>query len=141
MRGSPLLRAVLAFLILALAGLPLWRLTRPGNPPQKSAGAAVPAAAARQRVALALTFSAAPQGFAVRHLGQVVWSGQGAGREFAKELSIEYPPEGVDLEVAVEWPEGAGQSAVRLQLADPAGRQHEKTLWGAGKLEDVVTFP
>ena len=136
MKGSPLLRAMLAFFTIALAGVPLWKLTR--------AGVAVAAPArtetAAARVPLRLTFSIAPQSFAISHLGAVVWADGTQGTDVTNTLALTYPKEGVDLKVKVTWPTDAA-AALRVRLTDPDGTQHDKTVWGRGEMEEVVTFP
>ena len=139
MKGSPLLRAFVAFALIALAGVPLWKLTRAdatvAAPAQVEAGA-VP-------VSLRLTFSAVPESFAISHLGKVVWA-DGSNKSHttyeSDKLALPFPKEGVDLVVKVAWP-GDAEGAVRLRLTDPDGNEHDKTIWGHGAMEEVVTFP
>ena len=137
MKGSPLLRAALAFLLIAAAGIPLWRLTR--------AGAAVqaPTIAAARRVTLPidLTFSHPPTRVAILHLGQTIFSQESPGGEIAPALELEYPPEGVDLQFAVNWPADAARAALRVRLTDPQGEEHERTVWGRGEMLETLTFP
>ena len=136
MKGSPLLRALLAFLAIAAMGVPLWKVTRAGN--AVAAPAKVEAAIAQ--IALRLTFSVAPRSFAVSHLGKVVWANGTQGTDVTNTLALAYPKEGVDLQVKVAWPADA-VGAVRVRLTDPDGNDHDKTLWGRGEMEEVVTFP
>ena len=139
MKGSPLLRACIAFLLIALAGIPLWKLTR--------ADATVAAPAKAETVAagvsLRLTFSAPPENFTISHLGKVVWEDRSHGSHTtyeSHELALPFPKEGVDLVVKVKWP-GEAEGALRLRLTDPDGNEHDKTIWGRGEMEEAVTFP
>ena len=139
MKGSPLLRALIAFVCIALAGVPLWKLTR------ADATVAAPARAemASANVSLRLTFSAPPESFTISHLGKVVWTERSNGFHTTYEshdLALPFPKEGVDLVVKVAWP-GDAEAAVRLRLTDPDGNEHDKTVWGRGETEEVVTFP
>ncbi len=139
MRGSPLIRALLAFLIIASLGWPLWQLTRP-----EETVAAVPApvvAPEKKAIELHLTFTTVPKSFTVRHLDGDVWKESAPTADMEHEVAVVYPPEGVDLQFHVEWPEDVPIAAMRVQLTDPAGDAHEKSLWGKGVVDDVLSFP
>ena len=136
MKGSPLLRALIAFVLIALAGVPLWKLTTVDG----AVAAPAQAEASAGPVSLRLTFSAPPENFAVSHLGKVVWAGASHGTDESGDLALPFPKEGVDLVVKVKWP-GEAEGAVRLRLTDPDGNEHDKTVWGRGEMEEVVTFP
>ena len=128
---------MIAFAVIAMAGIPLWRLTRGGN-----AVAALPTAGAVvAQIPMRLTFSVAPRSFAISHLGAVVWAEATPGTDGTKTVPLVYPKEGVDLQVKVAWPADAGEAAVRVRLTDPDGNEHDKTVWGRGEMEEVVTFP
>lgn len=140
MRGSPLLRALLAFIIIALLGIPLWQLTRPevviaAPAPQ------VPKPEVTKAIHLHLTFTAVPKKFTVTHLDKVIWKATAPEADMEHDVSIAYPAEGVDLQFHIEWPEDGPLSAMRVQLTDPAGDPHEKSVWGKGVTDEVVTFP
>jgi hypothetical protein len=47
----------------------------------------------------------------------------------------------VDLQFHIEWSDDAPLAAMRAKLTDPAGDNHEKSLWGKGVVDDVLTFP
>ena len=110
MRGSPLLRALLAFIFIAMAGVPLWRLTHAGD---RATIAPRPAATASE-IAMKLTFSTAPQRFSIVHLGGEVWTQEAPGGEVAKVVRLAYPAEGIDLQVKVSWSADARESALRI---------------------------
>jgi hypothetical protein len=142
MRGSPLLRALLAFLTILALGYPLRRVTGAaddGNSAAKPAAAPTdsqPLAA----ITLQLTFTTAPASFVVRHLGHDVWNGGGAKSE-SQTLRLPYPPQGIELHLDAAFPADAPLSAARLVLTDPAGDRHEKSCWGTGRIDEVLTFP
>jgi hypothetical protein len=137
MRGSPLLRALCAFVLIALTGIPLWKLTRVNA----AVAAPVQAEAANVEVAMRLHFSAAPEKFEVLHLGKSVWTGTTRETEAAKTVRLAFPKEGVDLQFRVTWPANETDSALRVQLTDPDGNEHDRTVWGRGELDEVITFP
>jgi hypothetical protein len=139
MRGSPLLRALLAFLIIASMGWPLWVLTRPDA--EAAPATSAPPPEIKKAIQLHLTFTTVPKAFSIRHLDQDVWKEAAPQADMEHELTVAYPPEGVDLQFHIEWPEDAPLAAVRVQLTDPAGDTHEKSLWGKGVDDDVLTFP
>lgn len=139
MRGSPLARALLAFVIIALLGWPLYRLTHPEL--SAAPAQATPAPEAKKTVHLHLTFTTVPRSFTVRHLENDVWKAATPEADMEQDISLVYPPEGVDLQFHVEWPEDGPVAAMRVQLTDPAGDNHEKSLWGKGATDDVLSFP
>jgi len=138
-RGSPLIRAFLAFLVIALLGWPLWHLTSSGEAVAPPA-APVPASEAKA-IGLQLTFTAVPKSFVIRHLEKDIWNEVAPQIEVEREVTIPFPGNGVDLIVKIEWPEGAPLAAARVRLTDPAGDTHEKSVWGQGSVEEVLTFP
>jgi hypothetical protein len=139
MRGSPLLRALFAFLVIASLGWPLWQLTR-----EEVSAAPAPkpvAAAVKKAIGLHLTFTTVPKSFSVKHLDEEVWKETAPQGEMEKSITLDYPPEGIDLQFHIEWPDDVPASAMRVRLTDPGGDVHEKSLWGKGATDDVLTFP
>ena len=140
MRGSPLARALLAFFVIALLGWPLWQLTRSDEavaaPAPKAAVATI-----KKAIRLHLTFTTVPKSVTVEHLGEEVWKVTAAEADMEKEFPLDYPAEGVDLQFHIEWPEDAPLAAMRVRLTDPAGDTHDKSVWGKGAVDEVVTFP
>ena len=138
MRGSPLLRALLAFGFILLLGFPLARMTR--APAVVAATVALSVETARE-VRLALTFTVLPTSVRVRHLGNEIWTAQPAELEIENTVSLRFPKEGVDLEVEAKFPDGAPLAAMRVRLTDPEGGEHERTCWGRGEIDEVLSFP
>ncbi|MEP6670518.1 MAG: hypothetical protein ABJF10_15265 [Chthoniobacter sp.] len=140
MRGSPLARALLAFFVIALLGWPRWQLTRSDEavaaPAPKAAAATI-----KKAIGLHLTFTTVPKSLAIKHLGEEVWKVTAPEADMEKNLSLDYPVEGVDLQFHIEWAEDAPLAALRVRLTDPAGDTHDKTVWGQGVVDEVVTFP
>jgi hypothetical protein len=130
-------RALLAFLAIASTGLPLWKLTRPTAPTT----ALQPAPVVLSDIPIEVTFSHAPERCSILHLGKVVWTQRAPALDVHETLRLEYPREGIDLEVQVAWPSAIEQAAMRVKISDPDGREHEKTIWGHGEMNEVLTFP
>lgn len=140
MRGSPLLRALLAFGVILLLGLPLARMTRPAA--VSAPAPAAPTAEAAREMAIEFTFTTLPTEVAISHLGATVWSAaevKEAG--LTASITIPFPKEGVDLGVRARFPESAPLAAMRVRLTDPDGGEHERTCWGKGEIDEVLTFP
>ena len=138
MRGSPLLRALLAFLAILALGWPLRRLTTAADAPRAQPRAAV---AGAQEIGLRLTFTLVPKSVKVLHLGQEVWSETAPAAEMERTIELAYPNAGIDLVFQIEWPADAPLAAMRASLTDPAGDAHEKSVWGQGSVDEAVTFP
>ena len=139
MRGNPLLRALAAFLLIAAAGFPLWRLT---HSPVVAAPSGQGVEKVIQRdVVLALSFTSAPASVRVRHLGREIWAESAPGLEMQKTVTIPYSKDGVDLHFEVRFPDAAPLAALRVRLTDPAGETHERSVWGRGEIDEVLTFP
>lgn len=137
MRGSPLLRACLAFSILLALAWPLSRLTRTTVTAEPGTA---PVAALTKEVRLQLTFTAPPERIAVLHLGEEVWSEASPSGEMVKTVKLAWPKEGVELDFRIDWPAGA-PAAARVVLTPPDSEAHERTIWGSGPAQEVLTFP
>lgn len=138
MRGSPLIRALIAFCFLAALGWPLWHLTHATEIPDAPAAEVEAQAAA---TSLQVEFTAVPKRFVVTHLEKEVWAENAPQASMDHELSIVYPEKGVDLIFHIEWADDAALSAARVRLTDPAGETHEKSVFGKGTVDEVLTFP
>lgn len=139
MRGSPLLRAVLAFLAILALGWPLRQLTGATDAPREQPKAGAPVA--EQEVSLRLDFTLVPQSVKVLHLGREVWSESAPTAPLERKLKLPYPEAGIDLQLQIEWPADAPLAAVRVTFTDPAGEPHERSVWGQGSVDDAVAFP
>ncbi len=142
-RGYPLFQTILMALCFALAGYPVWRLTRPAP----AVAAAPPPAVTQPGQAVTLEieadFAPAPADFEVRCLDAVVLEAHGGPEtQFKKSWTANVPKEGVDLVFRAHWP-AAGLSAARLTVQSPDGTKVEKSFWtpAGAALEEVVTVP
>ena len=138
MRGSPLIRAFIAFCLIAALGWPLWHITRPT---QAVAQVVEPPKTAEKDVAMQLDFTSVPKSFAVRYLEKDLWAESAPKASMKRKLKLAIPDEGVDLVFHIEWPEDGPMNAMRVQFTDPEGGKHEKSLWGQGTVDDTLTFP
>ena len=137
MRGSPLLRVLLV--VVALLGVlwPLRSLTthRAENSSVLSQTAATP----ESNVHLALTSTSFPFTFEVSHLGKTIWKGEAGANSIARDVTMAFPPEGVDLLVDAKW-QGDKQGAVKVDVTVDDGDAVTRTLWGNGSVNGVLTF-
>lgn len=138
--GSPLLRALIAFVALLLLGIPLWKLTRQAEAqilvePVKVVNEEVET----KDIHLQLSFTQVPTSFRVLFLGKEIWNETKPATEISHDLSLRYPKEGIDLEFQIDWP-GDAPSAMRVQFQNPSGQDVDKTVWGKGQTDEVVTF-
>ncbi len=137
MRGSPVIRAIMAFVvILALAPL-LARVTTPSE--QRAAAAPLPVS--RKNVQISLAFTTTPKRVTIAHLGSDVWAKSDPSTEEDVTLDVPWPEQGGELVFRVDWPEGAPIAAMRARLTDPKDVEIERSLWGAGPTESVLNFP
>jgi hypothetical protein len=137
MRGSPLIRAAIVFAVILLAGLPVWSLTHP----QAAQRAVETQKIEKQKLQMRLTFAHPPASIAVLYLGEIAWKETNPTASIEHTLNIEFPKEGVDLEIKAQWPANTPATAIRAQLTTPSGATFEKSVWGEGSLDEVVTFP
>jgi len=138
MRGSPLLRALIAFLAIGLTAWPLGRLTR-----HAGAVSEPPSAAGQDKLTpahLELTFTQIPRRITVMHLGKEIWTSEVNDAEIEQDLSLPWPDEGIDLRFVIAWPEDATLMAARVRIAAPDGRELEQSIWSRGPADTVLTF-
>ena len=137
MRGSPIIRAIMAFVaLLALAPL-LGKVTAD----RARVAVLLPIGVTAKKVGLVLSFTAIPKRVTVLHLGHEVWAKTDPSVEEELSLDVPWPAQGGELAFRVEWPAGAPLAAMRVRLTDPQDVEIERSLWGAGPTEDVLNFP
>ena len=133
MRGSPLARALLAFLIIGLLGWPLWQLTRPEDAEAAAPSPSPTASTIKKAIHLHLTFTATPKSFVVRHLDEEIWKVNAPEAEMEHDVSIDYPDEGVDLQLHIEWPDDAPCGRGALAVDRPSRRYPRQECVGQGR--------
>ena len=129
-----------------LAGVPVYRLTRPAAA-QATVTAATPAATpASAPLDVEAVFAPPPTDFEIKNLGQTVLAGRGPQARFQTRWTTTVPPEGVDLVVEAHWPAPAPDApptnaAARISVRFPDGRTVDKSVWANpdGTLKEVVT--
>jgi hypothetical protein len=139
MRGSPLARALIVFALLLCVAPALWKMTTAGV--AEAPRAIKASGTTEQELPVELAFTTAPARVSIKHLGKQVW--EKAAPETTEELTLRlpWPSEGGELQFAVEWPESAPLSAVRVRLTDPDRGEIERTIWGRGSKTAVLGFP
>jgi len=138
MRGSPLLRAVLAVLALLALLAPLRSLTNrrtAAAPAQQAMAGAV----TKKKLRLELTSTTAPFKYQITSGGEPIWKGESDSTSVATDLELEFPPEGIDLVLDASWTEKK-PTAVRLTLTPQASATMAKTVWGTTSVSEVLTF-
>ncbi len=145
MRGNPLWQLALVLVAFIVMALPVWRLTRPAQAMVTDTVQTVEPADKAKPVTLETTaeFVPTPTEFSVTCLGQPVLRGSGQASISATWKTL-FPAEGIDLVLHAVWPEAAGgQTAARLRVRLPDGREVEKSFWTqtGGVLDAVFTVP
>jgi hypothetical protein len=139
MRGSPVIRALIVFLLLLGLSPLLWRMTSAEAVPQPVA--VKTAATAETELSMSLAFTTRSTRVEIKHLGRVVWEKQNPESEEDLMVKLTWPAEGGELAFAVEWPADGPLSAMRVKLEDPERGTIERTLWGQGSRTGVLGFP
>jgi hypothetical protein len=139
MRGSPILRALIALAILLALGWPLHRLLSAGETGRGGVPLPKQKVEEKRPVHLQVSFTAAPSALRVLSLGETIWTEPNPALEVERDLTAAYPKEGIELQFDIDWPEGA-RNAAKVVLTDPEGAQHTGFVWGSGKTTEVLTF-
>ena len=137
MRGSPLLRVLVVVIALLAVLWPLRRLTNHRVESQSAAAQSV--ATPESKVYLVLTSTSFPFKFDVSHLGKTIWKGEALESSVTREVTMTFPPEGIDLLVDAKWQDNK-QGAVKLDVTADNSDAMTRTLWGAGGVSGVLTF-
>jgi hypothetical protein len=139
MRGSPLLRLFLLAGALALLAVPVWRLTIHSTPEQE-----IPAKPtepsedlADYRVFLTASSPARLQAMAAN---RSTAASSGATQKFEAVFSMS-ADEPEDIAVFADYTERTQPAALRVEVQRSGQVLVEKTFWGTGVVEDVVTIP
>jgi hypothetical protein len=132
MRGSPLLQTLLLAAVLALAALPVWKLTRPRPPVEAAPPSSAPESSVGP-VELTVT-STADADVELTHSGTTLWRSGAPSGHFETTLSL---PTDAELVVRVQWTH-SGTHAARFRLSRDGGLLTETTLWGEQEASDVL---
>jgi len=123
--------------ILLLTALPLWNLTHQTESALPPADIIIPA---KIKTRIDLTFVQVPVEFQLLQFGKVIWKSESPVATIGKEFEIEFPKEGIDLEIKAAWPVGTEVSAVRVTVTPGDQEPIEKSAWGQASLDEVLTF-
>jgi hypothetical protein len=151
-RGFPLLQMLVVAVVFALAGVPVWSLTRSSGlaaPARAEIPSATPApASSLQPITITAAIAPAPADFQVQCDGHTVLAGHAPASQFSAFYQTPLPPEGADFVVRARWPAPgeaapAGPAAARVIFRLPNGAQVDKTFWTApgDSLAEIITVP
>ena len=138
MRGTPWIRFSLMAAVLALAGIPIWLLTRsdessepPVQPTQSQS--------AERELTLAIETAPLAQAIGASYLGRELIPLAHTGGAFSGTIRL---PAGAaaDLVVKATW-NGTEAAALRVRAFDENGPLVEKSFWGRQKIQEVLTVP
>lgn len=138
MRGSPLIRVLFVFAVLALALIPLRHLTRAESEAKPDVTSKVEVDATS--VHLALTSTSVPFHFEIKHLGKIIWQDDATTAEVDRDVTLHFPEEGIELVVNAKWRDDSHESALRVRITHDNETPMEQTLWGRGLADDVLIF-
>lgn len=133
MKGSPLLQTVLLALGLAVAGLPVWLLTRPHG---RAAPVVSVAPVAGDREAELSVTATSPAELTLALSGTAIWHSGAPATAFSGTLRL--PEEPVDLVATVAWTDSVATQAVRIRIMRDGETLADSSLWGSGKTTEVV---
>ena len=139
MRGSPLVRAILAVIVLLALMVPLRTLTSRRSEAATPLQQAAQGSTAKKRFRLELTSTTVPFKYQITSGGETIWSGESNSTTVATDAELKFPPEGVDLVVDASWTENK-QTAVRLALIPQDSAVMAQTMWGTTSVSEVLTF-
>ena len=137
MRGSPILRLVLVAGALILLAVPVWQLTLQTTLPIPTKPAAVAEDLADYRVILKSSGTARLQAMVANQ--PTVSSASGVENfEAVFSMSANEPE---DIAVFADFVDRTRSSALRVMVEKGGEVLVEKTFWGTGVVEDVLTIP
>jgi hypothetical protein len=139
MRGSPLLRLILVAAALALLVVPVWRLTLHSKPtPEISLKPSEPSDdLAEYQVVLTASSAARVQAMVAN---QPTASSPDSAKSFEAVFFMN-ANEPEDIAVFADFTARTHPAALRVEVKRAGEVLVEKTFWGTGVIEDVVTIP
>ena len=139
MRGSPLLRLILVASALVLLALPVWRLTLHSSPAREIP--AKPAEASEDLADFQVVLTASsPARLQAMVANQPTASSPDSSQSFEAGFSMN-ANEPEDIAVFADFMERNQPAALRVEVKRGGEGLVEKTFWGTGVIEDVVTIP
>jgi len=138
MRGSPVFRAAIAAILLALAGIPIWQLTHPTEAPAPAAPAASATPTATREAELLIT-SSRPASVTAQYAGRNVF--QSASPIVSGTASLTLPNEPADLVIKAAWADSSAPNALRATVTIDGDSVADQSLWGSSEASGVLTVP
>ena len=139
MRGSPLLRLILVAAALALLAVPVWRLTLPSSPVRETPAKPAESSSDFADFQVVLTASSSARLQAMVANRQTA-SSPDSVRSLEAVFSMN-ANEPEDIAVFADFTERTQPAALRVEVKRAGEVLVEKSLWGTGVVEDVVTIP
>jgi hypothetical protein len=139
MRGTPWIRFSLMATALALAGVPIWLLTRTDEPSLAPRPPALQSQLAERELTLAIETAPPAQAIGASYLGRELIPFAHSGGSFSGTIRL---PAGsaADLLVTARWT-GTETAALRVGASDENGPLAEGSFWGREKIQEVLTVP
>ncbi len=139
MRGTPWIRFSLTALALAVAGVPVWLLTRTDEPSVAPVAPALKSQPVERVLTLAIETAPLAQAIGASYLGRELIPPPQTDGSFSGVIRL---PAGsaADLLVTARWT-GTGTAALRVRASDENGPLAEGSFWGTKEIQEVLTVP
>jgi hypothetical protein len=137
MRGHPILRLVILICFLAIAGIPVYFITR-NRPVVVQSSAEL---SAKKNVPYEITMTAStPAHLALAVVGQIPVESSPSAESLIATYSMDASkPE--DLVVKARFVSPQKNAALRIQVRASGKMLKDATLWGSESIEDVISIP
>ena len=137
MRGHPILRLVILICFLAIAGIPVYLITRNRSVVVQSSAEL----SAKKNVPYEITMTAStPAHLALAVVGQIPVESSPSAESLIATYSMDAAkPE--DLVVKARFVSPQKNAALRIQVQVAGKMIKDATLWGSESIEDVISIP
>jgi hypothetical protein len=137
MRGHPILRLVILICFLAIAGIPVYLITRNRSVVVQSSAEL----SAKKNVPYEITMTAStPAHLALAVVGQIPVESSPSAESLIATYSMDASkPE--DLVVKARFVSPQKNAALRIQVQASGKMLKDATLWGSESIEDVISIP
>ena len=137
MRGHPILRLVILICFLAIAGIPVYLITRNRSVVVQSSAEL----SAKKNVPYEITMTAStPAHIALAVVGQIPVESSPSAESLIATYSMDASkPE--DLVVKARFVSPQKNAALRIQVQASGKMLKDATLWGSESIEDVISIP
>lgn len=137
MRGHPILRLIILICFLAIAGIPVYLITRNRSVVVQSSAEL----SAKKNVPYEITMTAStPAHLALAVVGQIPVESSPSAESLIATYSMDASkPE--DLVVKARFVSPQKNAALRIQVQASGKMLKDATLWGSESIEDVISIP